>query len=295
LPRKERYRRKIGRGSGKGYLLRLLLMGIAALVILFALLRQVKQLGGGESFIPVEERFFLPASKGQLIHHHAYSLSYVEQYEQPEWVAYVLTKENLRKPNVPRTNWFAPDPMVTTGSARFSDYKHSGYTKGHLAPAGDMAQDTMTMRESFYMSNMSPQLRAFNGGIWRELEENVRDWAYRRGQLYVVTGPVLGGKSLKTIGRNKVAVPRYFYKVLLDLAVDPPEAMGFLIEHNRSELPLAHYEVTVDSVEAITGIDFFPELMTDSLEEKTESIIAPDKWPIDPRRFRQRVNEWNKN
>ncbi len=270
-------------------------MGVAAMVLMILLLRQLRQVKAKGEYIPVEERFFLPSSSGQIIHHHAYSLSYNEKYEQPEWVAYILTKENLRLPNVPRTNWFSEDPSVQTGSASFYDYKHSGYTKGHLAPAGDMAQDTMTMRESFYMSNMSPQLRAFNGGIWRELEENVRNWAYDRGKLYVVTGPVLTPSIRKYIGENRVGVPKLFYKVVLDLDQEPPEAMGFVISNEESTSPLQDYEVSVDSIETLTGIDFFPELMTDSLEELTESVIHPAYWPVDPRKYKQRLEHWNKN
>ncbi len=269
-------------------------MGIAALVLLIGLLRQIKNFNTpGYKSIPYEERFFLPSSNGQMVHHRAYSLAYDEESEQAVWVAYVLTKENLRKPNVPRTNWFVKDPKVKTGSATYYDYKGSGYTRGHLAPAGDMAQDTATMRESFYMSNISPQLRSFNGGIWRELEENVRDWAYEKGRVYVVTGPVLSTTSSKKIGRNHVAVPLFFYKIVLDLDAEPPEGIGFVIPHKMSTKRLQEFEVTIDSVEQLTGIDFFPELMIDELEEKTESTIHPEQWPIDERRYWKRVEEWN--
>jgi endonuclease G len=117
---------------------------------------------------------WLPTSKGNIVEHTFYSLSYIEKYEQAEWVAYNISDEQLKKPNVKRTDWFETDPKVITGSAKHSDYKGSGYTRGHLVPAGDMAFEELAMKETFFMSNMSPQIRSFNNGIWRELEEQSR-------------------------------------------------------------------------------------------------------------------------
>ena len=241
------------------------------------------------------ERLFLPAiGEGEeVIHHSAYSLSYAEPFEQARWVAYELTRQNLQKPNVERTNYYNTDPAVSSYSARHSDYTRSGYTRGHLAPAGDMAQSKQTMEESFFMSNMSPQLRAFNNGIWRELEEQVRDWAYNNDRLFITTGPVLSKDIQKYIGKNQVAVPGYFYKVILD--VDQPEQKGiaFIIPHEKSDQPLATYAMTIESAEAITGIDFYSDLLAPELEAAIESRLEMNQWPFDEERFQDRVQKWN--
>ena len=249
----------------------------------------------GTEYVLPENRFYLPTSnKGILIHHRYYSLSYNEKYEVPEWVAYVLTKESLRIPNVKRTNWFEADKSISSGSAGYYDYKGSGYTRGHLVPAGDMAFNKEAMKESFLMSNIAPQNRAFNNGIWKELEENVRNWAWENNKLYIVTGPVLDKSIVKYIGKNKVGVPRYFYKVVLD--IDDPERKGiaFLIPNERSEKPLKEYEVTIDSIEKLTHIDFFNDMLIDDEEEKLESRFDPQKWKISQKLYRKRIEIWNK-
>jgi endonuclease G len=218
-----------------------------------------------------------------------YTLSYLEAYEQSEWVAYELTREELNASRVPRTDWFYADDAITTRSALHRDYSHSGYTRGHLAPAADMAFDTLAMRESFFMSNICPQKRAFNNGIWRELEEQVRDWARASGGLYVVTGPVLNSGLREQIGQNNVVVPEYYYKVLLDMTSNEIKGIAFIIANEVSEKPLMSYAVSIDSVELMTGIDFFASMDV----EPWESAFDSRRWPVDERRYRKRTSDWN--
>ena len=238
-------------------------------------------------------RTFLPSSRGEVVHHTYYSLSYIEQHEQAEWTAHLLSKEMLRIPNVPRSNYFNPDPSVSTGSAVHADYSGSGYTRGHLVPAGDMAHHKIAMEESFYMSNMSPQLRAFNNGVWRELEENVRDWAFSNGSVYVITGPVLNDSIRKKIGKNRVSVPDSFFKVVLSHNEKASKAVAFIIPNDRSEQPIQQYMVSVDEAERITGIDFFCHLLDDVVEEQIESALDKAAWPVSEKRFQLRLSKWN--
>jgi endonuclease G len=198
----------------------------------------------------------------------------------------------LKIPNVEREREFRPDYDVSTGSAFHRDYTRSGYTRGHLAPAGDMAFSTNAMKESFFMSNMSPQAEAFNGGIWRELEENVRDWAYKENHLYVVTGPALKQGVIKKIGDNKVSVPKYFYKVILDLSGKEQKGIGFIIPNEKSEIHLREYAVSIDSVEKFTGINFFVDLMSEELEDEIEERLDDGKWPFDAQRFKTRNSRY---
>jgi len=249
----------------------------------------------GTEYIEPNQRFYLPSTTtNQIVHHKYYSLSYNEKYEQAEWVAYVLTKTSLRIPNVERAKRFKTDTKVKSRSAIYYDYKGSGYSRGHLAPAGDMAFSDEAMKESFFMSNMSPQKQAFNGGIWNELENNVRNWAFKNNKLFIVTGPILDSSINEFIGKNNVGVPKYFYKIMLD--IDDPErkAIAFLIPNEKSIKPLKDYVVTVDEIEKLTGIDFFKDLISLEEQVKLESKSDINKWKVSNKLFKKRIEVWNK-
>jgi endonuclease G len=240
----------------------------------------------------IVDKDFLPSAQGEVINHTYYTLSYREDHELPEWVAYDMSTKELNAPNLGRYNRFNPDPKVTTKSASHGDYSGSGYTRGHMAPAGDMAFDAIAMQESFYMSNMCPQVREYNNGVWKELEENVRDWAYKAGTLIIVTGPVLSN-PIKRIGRQstKITVPSSFYKVLYDAKND--KAIGFVIPHKRSEERLESYMMSIDEVERITGLDFFANLFSNNEEHRIESVFDGSLWNVSEKRFQLRINKWN--
>ena len=211
----------------------------------------------------------------QVVEHSAYILEYNEKYEQAEWVIYLLTKDRVAG-SFKRKNNFRSDPKVRTGSASLSDYRRSGYDRGHLAPAGDMKWSKKAMSESFFMSNMSPQIAGFNRGIWRKLESIIRKWAVQNEELYVVTGAVLTD-NLDTIGKNRVGVPDYYYKIILDYKQPELKGIGFVLPNQESKISLNNYAVTIDSIEHLTGIDFFHAL-EDRLEENIESRIDITKW-----------------
>ncbi|MCX7547909.1 DNA/RNA non-specific endonuclease [Xanthomarina sp. F1114] len=220
--------------------------------------------------------FFLPTStSGQVIHHESYSLSYSEPHEQAEWVAYELKKEHLSNTNFTRP-YFEVDPAVKTGAAHWRNYKNSGFDRGHLCPAGDRAYSQEAFNETFLTSNISPQNHEFNAGIWNTLEQKVRYWASKYNGVFVVTGGVLEDQ-LKTIGDEKVAVPKQFYKILIDTNSGETKMIAFLIPHENSRDPLYKFVVPVDSIEKLTGIDFFPEL-DDVLENKLEASASYKGW-----------------
>lgn len=216
--------------------------------------------------------FLLPTSKnsGELIRHEGYTLSYLDAYKDAQWVAYPLLDYETTGDAERKNEQFTPDPAVPIGTASPSDYTRSGYDRGHLAPAGDFKYSQRMMRETFLMSNITPQEPQFNRGIWKELEEQVRAWAVRDNGLYVVTGPVLK-PGLSTIGRtNEVSVPQKFYKVLLYCNKPDIRMIGFLLDNEPSSSSLKQFVVPVDQIEQLTGIDFFPKL-PDELERKLES------------------------
>jgi endonuclease G len=207
--------------------------------------------------------------------HSGFSLLYDERYEQARWVAYELN-ENEVKGGFERTNKFLEDPLVPTGSAEGTDYKSSGYDRGHLAPAADMGYSEKTMAESFYYSNMSPQTPSFNRGVWKRLEEQVRDWALQYHQVFVVTGPVLQ-PNLPTIGLNKVAVPNYYYKVILDTSSQHRQMISFILPNEGSSASLKSFVVSTDSLENLTKINFYPKLK-EEIEHKLESKSNIQTW-----------------
>ncbi|MBO0931595.1 DNA/RNA non-specific endonuclease [Fibrella aquatilis] len=229
--------------------------------------------------------FILPAglSNDQLVRHEGYTLRYDEDLKNPVWVAYPLLAYEITGDAEREGSSFMPDPAVEGGTALPSDYTRSGYDRGHQAPAGDFKFSQRLMSQSFYMSNISPQAPQFNRGIWKQLEELVRAWALRDGGLYVVTGPVLR-EGLPTIGRaNEVAVPEYFYKVILYCRKgESPDIrmIGFLLKNEPSRERLQTFVVPVDQIEKATGIDFFNKI-PDDLERRLESQSPADmvdKW-----------------
>jgi len=222
-------------------------------------------------------QYELPKSSfdSEIIKHFAYTLSFNKKHKQANWVAYELTSDELDG-HSERVNKFTIDPMVKNGSANDADYKNSGYDRGHMAPAGDMTWSGTAMSESFYYSNMSPQVPSFNRGIWKKLEEQVRSWASENKKLYIATGPVLTS-NLPTIGLNKVSVPSYYYKAILYYESSNSKAIGFILKNQASNFPLSNYAVSIDSLEKFTNIDFFYQL-PDNEEKVIESTLDLTKW-----------------
>lgn len=222
------------------------------------------------------KNFFLPTSTtGQIVHHNGYSLSYSEKHEQSEWVAYELKKEHLSKNEFKRP-YFEIDNAVKTDAASWRNYKRSGYDKGHLCPAGDKRYSKEAHDETFLTSNISPQEHQFNAGLWNRMEQKTRYWASRYNGVFVVTGGVLKGR-MDTIGEEDVSVPNQFYKIVLDYNKGNPKVIAFLTPHKASNEPIYKFVVSVDKVETLTGIDFFPEL-DDAIEDKIEANSSGKGW-----------------
>ena len=219
--------------------------------------------------------FYPTSTYGQVIHHTYYSLSYSEKDEQAEWVAYKLTGNNISG-NVKRKNNFKADKKVTTESAQLYDYKGSGYDRGHLAPAGSMKINKISMSESFYMSNMSPQNPSFNRGIWKRLEGKVRYWAEINDSIFVVSGPILDN-PLGTIGKNKVTIPSAYYKTLIGYKNGKVKGIGFIIPNEKSGKSLYKYVASINDIEEITGIDFYYKI-DKKIQEEVEANKDVKLW-----------------
>ena len=220
--------------------------------------------------------FGVPGIADTIIDRPGSALGYIEYHEQPAWVIYIMTKAEVTTKVAKRTNKFRSDPKIPTGSATTGDYRRSGYDRGHLAPAADMAFSGRTMADSFFFSNMSPQKPAFNRGIWKDLEALVRSFAITERKIVVVTGPILPKEKTITIGTNQVTVPTHYYKVIFDLT--PPRKMiGFILPNEGSDEPLATFAATVDAVEKATGLNFFSRVPKEE-QERLERTISVKAW-----------------
>ena len=218
----------------------------------------------------------IPSGQGQIVNREGYAFCYSEKHEQPLWVAYQLTKDEVLSKVAKRKDNFRKDPLIKTGSAALADYKGSGYDRGHLAPAADMAWSEKAMSESFYLSNMSPQVPGLNRGMWKDLEARVRDWSMVNEELYVYTGALIR-PGYKSIGTNKVTVPQWYYKVIVD--VHPPElkAIAFIMPNRKPQKSMQEFVVTIDKLEEVTGLDFLSAL-NDAQQSKLESSYDLSKW-----------------
>ena len=207
-----------------------------------------------------------------IIKHKAYTLAFNPNYKTPHWVGWELTAQESEG-EAERDDQFIPDPKANGHSAYSSDYSRSGYDRGHMAPAGDMKWDAMAMSESFYMTNICPQVHSLNAGKWNSLEKKCRELAKKFGKVYITCGPIYTSKKPKVIGANRVAVPDAFYKVILipNANNGEPIAMGFVFQNKKEVRTLISHQLTVDRVEEMTGLDFFADL-PDEIENKIESV-----------------------
>lgn len=228
----------------------------------------------------------------EVVWHSAYGLVYSEQHEQAKWVSHIIIRDIIDG-KAGRSNDFREDTLVKTGSAIEKDYflktpkkggkggydyDGFGYDRGHLAPSADFRWSKKALSESYFYSNMSPQLGDFNRKKWANLEGLLRGYIFEHPetQLYVVTGPLLKD-DLPVIERsvNKVSIPEEYFKIALDL--QNKKAIAFIMPNENVEYPIISYAVPIDEVEERTGINFFHQI-EDSLENDLESQKNTEDW-----------------
>lgn len=195
--------------------------------------------------------------KLEVVDHKYYKLGYSEKHEVAGWVAYLLTKDMVINQKSGRKNRFKEDKKVSTGSASVSDYKYSCYDKGHICPSADMSFLQEAQDLTFLMSNIAPQVHAFNGGKWMELETKVREWAVENDSIIVISGPLFDS-IITTIGKkNRISVPYRFYKVIIDISYPSYKAIGFVMENEKLKEDIFYYSMSLGDLEDFTGMIFF--------------------------------------
>ena len=223
----------------------------------------------------LEEPVALDTSALVRIYHRAYTVAFQTRWHQPRWVAYQLTRSEVGG-GEPRRK-FTPDPAIASMTALDAYYKNSGFDRGHLAPAADMAFDNEAMKQSFYFSNVSPQMPSFNRGIWKQLEERVRAWAARYDSLYIATGPLFLREDTAYV-KGYLPVPTHFYKALLVHCQGRWQAVAFCLPQSATGTESYWlYSLTVDSLQRVSGLDFF-SLLPDELEYPAERRVDLQFW-----------------
>ena len=205
----------------------------------------------------------------------SYVVSYNKQTRCPNWVAWQLTADHTDG-ELKRMNNFHEDEDCPLPRATLQDYKGSGWSRGHMCPAGDNKWSYDAMYDSFSLVNVCPQDSKLNSGLWNSIEMDCRKWAKRYGEVYIVCGPVWMKGKHATIGENAVAVPEAFFKVVLCLA-GKPKAFGFIVRNTEGNKKRDMYYNSVDQVERITGFDFFPAL-PDDIENEVEAEANINDW-----------------
>lgn len=218
-----------------------------------------------------------------------YVLEHSSQDKIPLWVCEGIQPAQLGG-SLDRSNAFHPDPQLPAGQrAELKDYKGSGFDRGHMAPAGDQTVDATRKDETFFLSNMSPQVPAMNQRIWAALEGKARDWLTARGGGWILTGPLFydpkednpatadGFIDFSQIGPGNVAVPTHFYKIVVARnAAGAFEAIGFVMENRSFKTPFdfSVFIKSIDWIEEHAGIDFLPELAATD-EARVEGATPP--------------------
>lgn len=207
----------------------------------------------------------------------SYTVSYDIRNKQPRWVAYDLTSAELEGTASRKGKNFRPDEHAGVPQADNYDYRNSGWTKGHLAPAGDFKWSDKAMGDTFFYTNCCPQTEYFNGTSWERLESRVRSWAKKFGTVYIVTGPIIGQVSNGYLGSNMIPIPDAFFKAVLAKDGDSYQAIGFIMENSSQQQPYTSCCVTIDEIERITGLDLYCSL-DDATERDVESSYNTHFW-----------------
>ena len=216
----------------------------------------------------------------EVLSNEGYFVGYSDIRENPLWACYRVFAV-LNPVSHDRPSRFKVDTR-TAAQVSHDDYTHSGYDRGHMAPnaAIDYCYGQDGQLETFYMSNVCPQTPTLNRGIWKKLEDTVRDWANAFEEVWVFTGPVFDDE-VETLASG-VEIPDFFYKIIVDEVNGSPRVISFIIPQEvPSGMELNSYLTSVDAVEEMTGFDFLWDI-ADLIEEVIESQIPTELWTTTP-------------
>ena len=236
------------------------------------------------------------ATNEHILHQRYYVTNHDDDLRVPLWVAYRLTREDVQH-DLERTECFRRDiRLLDEEAAGFcADYNEPVFDRGHMVPNADMKRSLHAMLNTYMFSNMTPQHDKFNRRIWAWFEGYVREWAEKNGEIYVITGAVFdkdddgqrdADSAADTVENGRVAVPTAYYKIILHEGANGfIENLSILVPHVDSsprkrdlDKYLEQHIASIDEIEAVTGIDFLPDL-DDRIQKAVEKNKAPNVWP----------------
>jgi len=230
--------------------------------------------------VPSVEAYPASGQMSHILRNDAFMLEYSETLKNPLWVTYQVTAKQYKSGK--RPSGFASD-WRSLSQVSHQDYTRSGYDRGHMAPNYVIASryGREAQKETFLMTNITPQKPGLNQKSWQRLEELIADdFSKIHGDFWVVTGPIFGDKPKRL--NSGVYIPKAFYKILVKPTTPerPAKALAFIFPQNaRPKSSLMKFVTTVDEVEKQTGIDFFHEL-EDGYEERLESTKMHQAWNL---------------
>ena len=212
----------------------------------------------------------------QIIYRKGYVVSYNKDTKNPNWVAWHLTSQHTSGSHKRSGNAFHEDDEVPLPRANNDDYKGSGWSRGHMCPAGDNKWDSDAMYESFLFTNVCPQNSNLNSGVWNQIEMSCRKWAKKYGDVYIVCGPIFFNQEHETIGQSHIVVPEAFFKVVLCLTGEP-KGIGFICRNSDGNRKKDMYVNSINQVERVTKMKFFPNL-DNAIAEKVKNQSDLSDW-----------------
>lgn len=204
-----------------------------------------------------------------------YAIHYRYDTKTAEYVVQHVTLQAISGPAKRKDDFRADQSIPPEHRSVLSDYAGFPFDRGHLSPGADNTINDDIMSESFFLSNMVPQVPNHNRGIWKQLETFVRNWVEEGKDIYVVSGTIYA-PGYQTIGANRVGIPTHMWKVVVDRKSS--KSIAFLLPN--APLPvqdLPKYATTIDAVENATGINFMPKL-TKAQEGKLEKGVNLADW-----------------
>lgn len=208
-----------------------------------------------------------------------FKLCYSPEHKLAKWALHSLKLKHIEG-SVSRTNDYRADPRLKDPVTR-NDYRSSGYDRGHLVPAADRKNSHESMSETFYMTNMTPQHPSFNRGIWLSLERHLRKLVVKYGDAIIISAPHLH-QGLRKFQKG-MSLPDEHYKIIFWPTLN--KAFAYLIPNESARgRKISDFQVTINSLEELTQLDFFSSLddrieeeMEESLEESEEENKAYKK------------------
>jgi endonuclease G len=203
-----------------------------------------------------------------VLKHKYFTISYNSYHRLANWVKYSLKKEDLNG-QWKRPSKFKADPILKKlgiDPVVHDDYTHSGYARGHLAPAEDFAYSKEAIESTFIMSNVIPQKGSVNSGSWAQLEKKVRKWACGELNITVYTGPILK-ENLPKI-KNQISVPDEFFKLVID-ETPPKKAIAFRYNQKDKKQSPSKNQIKTNEVFSALKISF-PKIKDSSLSDWKE-------------------------